>query len=134
MWDLLRLNAFLIFIAAENSNCDDYEYSSVNDRFQRIWLNTEIYYSYDACDANSQDDSKFYKLLLIIYVKEKKLILNFDLMHLRCWKWRVPWQYQNNWRSCTRSFGQRYSWRWLIFLVGWRLWMSRWMQVKVFFQ
>merc|ERR1711956_122899 len=42
---------------SENSNCDDYEYSSVNDRFQRIWLNTEIYYSYDACDANSQDDN-----------------------------------------------------------------------------
>ena len=59
MWNLLSPNAFLICIAAENSNCDDYEYSSVNDRFQRIWLNTEIYYSYDACDANSQDDGKF---------------------------------------------------------------------------
>ena len=59
MWDLLILNVFLIYIAAENSNCDDSEYSSVNDRLNRIWFNPEIYYSYEACDAGSQDDSKF---------------------------------------------------------------------------
>merc|ERR1711971_1179601 len=41
---------------SENSNCEDREYSSVNDRLNRIWLNTEIYYSYEACDARSQDD------------------------------------------------------------------------------
>merc|ERR550534_1085047 len=42
---------------SENSNCDDSEYSSVNDRLNRIWFNPEIYYSYEACDANSQDDN-----------------------------------------------------------------------------
>ena len=53
------LNVFFIYIAAENSNCDDSEYSTVNDRIDKIWLNTEIYYSYEACEAPSQDDSKF---------------------------------------------------------------------------
>ena len=58
MWDLLSLNVFLICIAAENSNCDDSDYSTVNERINDIWLNPEVYYSYDACDG-SQDDSKF---------------------------------------------------------------------------
>ena len=58
MWDLLSLNVFLICIAAENSNCDDSDYSTVNERIQNIWLNPEVYYSYDACDG-SQDDGKF---------------------------------------------------------------------------
>ena len=44
---------------AENSNCDDAEYSSVNDRLDNIWLNSDVYYSYDACEASIQDDSKF---------------------------------------------------------------------------
>ena len=55
---ILSLNVFLICIAAEDSNCGDSEYSSVNDRFNRIWFNPEIYYSYEACDADSQDDGK----------------------------------------------------------------------------
>jgi len=41
----------------EDSNCDDAEYSSVNDRFNNVWLNPEVYYSYDACKARSQDDN-----------------------------------------------------------------------------
>ena len=69
MWDLLILNVFLIYIAAENSNCDDSDSgfrgsntplaSTVNERIKGIWLNTKVYYSYEACDASSQDDGKF---------------------------------------------------------------------------
>ena len=51
---------------AENSNCDDAEYSSVNDRLDNIWLSPpDVYYSYDACKASIQDDSKWK------YCKEK---------------------------------------------------------------
>jgi len=42
---------------SEDSSCVDKEYSSVNDRFENIWLNPEVYYSYDACNASSQDDN-----------------------------------------------------------------------------
>ena len=41
---------------SENSNCFDSEYSSVNENIQKIWFNTEIYYSYEACYASNQDD------------------------------------------------------------------------------
>ena len=43
---------------AEDTNCADAEYSSTNDRFKNLWLNSEVYYSYDACN-NSKRDSKF---------------------------------------------------------------------------
>ena len=66
-WALLRNECYLYFLAAEDSNCDDAEYSSVNDRFNNVWLNPEVYYSYDACDAKSQDDSKLWNLVLIIW-------------------------------------------------------------------
>ena len=39
----------------EDTLCDDAEYSTVNDRFQNIWLNGEVYYSYDACDGKNND-------------------------------------------------------------------------------
>jgi len=40
----------------EDSNCDDIEYSSVNERFENIWsIGKEIHYSYEACYA-IQDD------------------------------------------------------------------------------
>ena len=55
--DSLQKKSF-IQITAENSNCDDAEYSSVNDRLDNIWLNPYVYYSYDACEASIQDDSK----------------------------------------------------------------------------
>jgi len=42
---------------SEDSSCDDKEYSSVNNRFENIWLNPEVYYSSDACKAKSQDDN-----------------------------------------------------------------------------
>jgi len=43
---------------SENSNCDDAEYSSVNDRLDNIWLSPpDVYYSYDACKASIQDDN-----------------------------------------------------------------------------
>merc|ERR1711971_1288168 len=42
---------------SENSNCDDAEYSSVNGKHSNIWLNPEVYFSYDACDARIQDDN-----------------------------------------------------------------------------
>ena len=45
-------------ILAEGKNCADAEYSSANDRFNNLWLNSEVYYSYDACN-NSKRDSKF---------------------------------------------------------------------------
>jgi len=42
---------------SENSNCDDIEYSSQNELIENIWFNSEIYYSYDACEARNQDDN-----------------------------------------------------------------------------
>merc|ERR1712129_477179 len=41
----------------KSSSCSDSEYSSVNDRFNNIWLNTDVHYSKKACEANSQDDN-----------------------------------------------------------------------------
>jgi len=42
---------------SEDSECGDAEYSSVNDRIDGlIWTNKEIYYSYEACLADDQDD------------------------------------------------------------------------------
>jgi len=42
----------------EDSSCDDAEYSTANYKHRgNIWLNPEVYYSYDACDAQSQDDN-----------------------------------------------------------------------------
>ena len=52
------LKKSFIYIAAENSNCDDAEYSIVNDRLANAWLNSDVYYSFDACEASIQDDSK----------------------------------------------------------------------------
>ena len=45
-------------ILAEGTDCADAEYSTANDRFKNMWLNSEVYYSYDACN-NSKRDSKF---------------------------------------------------------------------------
>jgi hypothetical protein len=55
-------------ILAEGTNCADAEYSSANDRFNNLWLNSEVYYSYDACN-NSKRDSKFLsnKLFTVAY-------------------------------------------------------------------
>lgn len=39
----------------EDTLCDDAEYSSVNDRYRNIWLNGEVYYSYEACDGKNND-------------------------------------------------------------------------------
>ena len=50
---------YLYLLLAEDSSCDDKDYSSVNDRLNNIWLNPEVYFSSDACKARSQDDSKF---------------------------------------------------------------------------
>ena len=50
---------YIYLLTASSSSCSDSDYSSVNDRFKTIWLNTEVNYSYEACEANSQDDSKF---------------------------------------------------------------------------
>lgn len=41
----------------KKSKCDDKEYSSVNERVQtNIWSDEQIYYSYEACYADKQDD------------------------------------------------------------------------------
>ena len=58
-------------ILAEGTNCADAEYSLTNDRFKNLWLNSEVYYSYDACN-NSKRDSKF---LWTIYCSES---IKFD--------------------------------------------------------
>ena len=44
---------------SENTNCEDADYSSVNEksRAQPLWFNSEIYYSYEACEARKQDDN-----------------------------------------------------------------------------
>jgi len=42
---------------SEHSPCDDIEYSLKNELISNIWHNSEIYYSYDACDASNQDDN-----------------------------------------------------------------------------
>ena len=49
---------FSILAEGAIDNCADAEYSSTNDRFNNLWLNSEVYYSYDACN-NSKRDSKF---------------------------------------------------------------------------
>jgi len=40
----------------DTTNCEDAEYSSANDRIEKLWLNSEVYYSYEACDAKKQDN------------------------------------------------------------------------------
>ena len=40
------------------------EYSSTNERIRNIWSNREIYYSYEACEATDQDDSKYFESYL----------------------------------------------------------------------
>ena len=59
---------FIFFsLLAEGTNCVDAEYSSTNDRFKNLWLNSEVYYSYDACNS-SKRDSKFNSKKLCIFV------------------------------------------------------------------
>jgi len=41
----------------EGTNCADAEYSSTNDRFKNLWLNSEVYYSYDACNNSKRDNT-----------------------------------------------------------------------------
>jgi len=42
---------------SEHSPCFDKEYSSKNELVSNIWHKSLIYYSYDACDADNQDDN-----------------------------------------------------------------------------
>ena len=58
---------FSILAEGAIDNCADAEYSSTNDRFNNLWLNSEVYYSYDACNS-SKRDSKFNSKKLCIFV------------------------------------------------------------------
>ena len=41
---------------SKNSKCKDKQYSTKNELIQNIWFNSDIYYSYKACNARKQDD------------------------------------------------------------------------------
>jgi len=52
---------------SEDSNCGDAAdyYSSVNDRIKGIWSDKEIFYSYEACNADEQDDREYFLVLYL---------------------------------------------------------------------
>ena len=41
---------------SKNSKCKDKKYSTKNELISDIWFNSEINYSYEACNARKQDD------------------------------------------------------------------------------
>ena len=58
---------YIHIILAENTDCEDAEYSTTNERYEYMWLNSEVYYSYDACNI-SKRDSKVFPSSLIIFM------------------------------------------------------------------
>ena len=63
----MNLVLYIHIILAENTDCEDAEYSSTNERYEYMWLNSEVYYSYDACNS-SKRDSKVFPTSLIIFM------------------------------------------------------------------
>ena len=50
---------YIHIILAENTDCEDAEYSTTNERYEFMWLNSEVYYSYDACNSSKIDSKVF---------------------------------------------------------------------------
>ena len=50
---------FIRIILAENTDCEDAEYSTTNERYEYMWFNSEVYYSYDACNSSKRDSKVF---------------------------------------------------------------------------
>jgi len=63
----------------ENTNCDDAEYSSVNERVDKIWADgQEIFYSYEACFADQNDDIGNEKVLRGIKITDDRILVADD--------------------------------------------------------
>merc|ERR1712050_776673 len=62
-----------------NTNCYDAEYSSVNERITNMWVKgegegKEIYYSYEACEANQDDDIGNEEVLRGIKITDDRML------------------------------------------------------------
>ena len=55
----------IYIILAENTDCEDAKYSTTNERYDNFWLNSEVYYSYDACNSSKRDSKVFLSSLII---------------------------------------------------------------------
>ena len=56
----------ILHILAENTDCEDAEYSSQNERYDYLWLNSEVYFSYDACNSSKRDSKFFLRIIIFI--------------------------------------------------------------------